>query len=72
MIDSWFPNIRSGHIRPSDAEISGVPIESTTTEVNNKMHDFKISDMRLKERVVTSACASRVEGFMIFFTKILT
>ena len=65
----WFQNFRSGHMSTSDAERSersGRPVEATTQEIIDKIHDMVIDDRRVKVREIVVLWASRVNGFIIF------
>uniref|UniRef100_T1I2A5 Uncharacterized protein n=1 Tax=Rhodnius prolixus TaxID=13249 RepID=T1I2A5_RHOPR len=41
---SGFKNFRSGHMGTSDAERSGRPVEFTTPEIIDKIHDMVMDD----------------------------
>jgi len=51
----WFQNFRSGHMGTSDAERSGRPVEVTTQEIIDKIHDMVMDDRRVKVREIASA-----------------
>ena len=51
----WFQNFRSGHMSTTDAERSGRPVEATTQEIIDKIHDMVIDDRRVKVREIASA-----------------
>jgi hypothetical protein len=39
----------------SDAELSGCPVEATTPEIIDKIHDMVMDDRRVKVREIASA-----------------
>uniref|UniRef100_T1HEK8 Uncharacterized protein n=1 Tax=Rhodnius prolixus TaxID=13249 RepID=T1HEK8_RHOPR len=43
-----FKIFRSGHMGTSDAERSGRPVEVTTPEIIDKIHDMVMDDRRVK------------------------
>uniref|UniRef100_T1I4P5 Uncharacterized protein n=1 Tax=Rhodnius prolixus TaxID=13249 RepID=T1I4P5_RHOPR len=43
------------HMRTSDAERSGRPVEVTTPEIIDKIHDMVMDDRRVKVREIASA-----------------
>uniref|UniRef100_T1HKV1 Uncharacterized protein n=1 Tax=Rhodnius prolixus TaxID=13249 RepID=T1HKV1_RHOPR len=43
---SGFQNFRSGHMGTSDAERFGRPVEVTTPEIIDKIHDMVMDDRR--------------------------
>ncbi|XP_026828418.1 histone-lysine N-methyltransferase SETMAR-like [Ooceraea biroi] len=51
----WFQNFRSGHMSTSDVECSGRPVEATTPEIIDKIHDMVMGDRRVKIREIASA-----------------
>ena len=51
----WFQNFRCGHMSTSDAERSGCPVEATTPEIVDKIHDMVMDDRRVKVREIASA-----------------
>jgi len=51
----WFQNFRSGHMDTSDAKRSGRPVEVTTPEIIDKIHDMVMDDRRVKVREIASA-----------------
>jgi ABC-type dipeptide/oligopeptide/nickel transport system permease component len=51
----WFQNFRSGHMGTSNAERSGCPVEATTPEIVDKIHDMIMDDRRVKVREIASA-----------------
>jgi hypothetical protein len=55
MVYKWFQNFRSGHMSMSNAERSGSPVEATTPEIVDKIHDMVMDDTRVKVREITSA-----------------
>jgi transposase len=63
----WFNNFRCSHMSTSDAERSGRPVEATTPEIVDKIHDMVMDDRRVKVRVkLLVLWASRVNGYIIF------
>jgi histone-lysine N-methyltransferase SETMAR len=54
-IHKWFTEFRCGRTSTSDAERSGRPIEVTTPEMINKIHDMVLADRRLKVREIAEA-----------------
>ena len=57
----WFQNFRSGHMGTSDAERSGRPVEVTTPEIIDKIHDMVMDDRRVKVREIASAVGISTE-----------
>jgi histone-lysine N-methyltransferase SETMAR len=55
MVYKWFQNFRSGHTSTSDTEQSGRPVEATTPEIVDKIHDMVMDDGRAKVREIASA-----------------
>jgi len=55
MVCKWFQNFRSGHMSTSDTEHSGRPVEATTPEIVDKIHDMVMDDGRAKVREIASA-----------------
>src|SRR6476469_69453 len=51
----WFQNFRSGHMSTTDAQLSERPVEATTQEIIDKIHDMVIDDRRVKVREIASA-----------------
>lgn len=52
MVHKWFTEFRSGRTTTNDAERSGRPIEVTTDDVVNKVHDIVLDDRRVKIREI--------------------
>jgi transposase len=51
----WFQNFQSGRTSTCDAERSGRPVEATTPEIFDKIHDMVMYDRRVKAREIASA-----------------
>jgi hypothetical protein len=51
----WFQNFHSGHMSTSNAERSGRPVEATTPEIVDKIHDMVMDDRRVMVREIASA-----------------
>jgi hypothetical protein len=51
----WFQNFRNGHTSTSNAERSGRPVEATTLEIVDKIHDMVMDDRRVKVQEIASA-----------------
>jgi histone-lysine N-methyltransferase SETMAR len=51
----WFQIFQSGHMNTSDAKRSGRPVEATTPEIIDKIHDMVMDDKRVKVREFASA-----------------
>jgi transposase len=54
-IYKWFKNYRSGHKSTSNAEHSGRPVEDTTPEIVDKIHDMVTDDRSVKVQENASA-----------------
>lgn len=54
-IYKWFQNFRNGYMSTSDAERSGRPVEASTSENIDKIHDMVMDDRRMKVREIASA-----------------
>uniref|UniRef100_A0A0K2TTX7 Histonelysine Nmethyltransferase SETMARlike [Hydra vulgaris] n=1 Tax=Lepeophtheirus salmonis TaxID=72036 RepID=A0A0K2TTX7_LEPSM len=48
IVYKWFQNFRSVHMSTSDAKRSGRPVEITTPEIIDKIHDMTMDDRRVK------------------------
>lgn len=57
----WFGNFRSGHMDTCDAERSGRPLEVTTPEIIDKIHDMVLEDRRVKVREIATAVGISTE-----------
>lgn len=54
-IYKWMGNFRRGDMSTADAERSGRPVEVTTPEIIDKIHDMIMEDRRLKVREIAEA-----------------
>lgn len=52
MVHKWFTDFRCGRTSTIDAERPGRPIEVTTPEMVNKIHDIVLQDRRVKVREI--------------------
>ena len=57
----WFQNFRAGHMGTCDAERSGRPVEVTTPEIIDQIHDMVMGDRRVKVRQIASAVGISTE-----------
>lgn len=55
MVHKWFTEFRCGRITTNDAERPGRPIEVTTEDIVNKIHDIVLADRRVKIRELAEA-----------------
>ncbi|CAH1646453.1 unnamed protein product [Spodoptera littoralis] len=58
MVKKWFTEFRCGRTSTEDAERSGGPVEVSTSEIAEKMHDMVLADRRLKVSIVYHAGAT--------------
>lgn len=52
MVQKWFTEFCCGRTSTKDAERSGRPVEVTTDEIVNKIHDIVLEDRRMKIREI--------------------
>ena len=52
MVKKWFTEFRCGRTSTKDAERSGRPVEVSTPETIEKIHDLVLADRRLKVREI--------------------
>lgn len=55
MVKKWFTEFRCGRTSTEDAERSGRPVEVSTSETIEKIHDMVLADRRLKVREIVEA-----------------
>ena len=55
MVKKWFTEFRCGRTSTEDAERSGRPVEVSTAETIEKIHDMVLADRRLKVREIAEA-----------------
>uniref|UniRef100_T1HNE4 Uncharacterized protein n=1 Tax=Rhodnius prolixus TaxID=13249 RepID=T1HNE4_RHOPR len=55
----------SGHMGTSDAECSGRPVEVTTPEIMDKIHDMVMDVRRVKVREIASAVGISNERVLV-------
>ncbi|XP_022822885.1 histone-lysine N-methyltransferase SETMAR-like [Spodoptera litura] len=55
MVKKWFTEFRCGRTSTEDAKRSGRPVEVSTSETAEKIHDMVLADRRLKVREIVEA-----------------
>lgn len=69
MIHKWFTDFRCGRTATNDARRPGRPIEVTSEDIVNKIHDIVLADRRVKIRELADAVHISTERVFLYFTR---